>query len=111
MSLGLPSELEGEPPAVGGTNTNSSLVTVDTDSVEPLTLPREELSSMIAWDSLPARPTAAATLPTRQTCYTGCMLDYKIHFNFRYVNHSMTGWFSLHWTSLHLKLEFAILRL
>lgn len=70
LSLGLPSELEGEPPAVGGTSTNSSLVTVDTDSVEPLTLPREELSAMIDWDSPPARPNAAATLPTRQTCYT-----------------------------------------
>lgn len=92
LSLGLPSELEGEPPAVGGTRTNSSLVTVDTDSVEPLTLPREELSSMIAWDSPPARPAAAAaTLPTRQTCYTGCMLDYIIKTDYQGTLTSVTS--------------------
>lgn len=46
LSLGFPSEPCGEPAELDCTRTNSSLVTVATDSVELLTLPSEELSSM-----------------------------------------------------------------
>lgn len=46
LSLGLPPEPCGEPAALDCTRTNSSLVTVATDSVELLTFPSEELSSM-----------------------------------------------------------------
>lgn len=56
LSLGRPSELDGEPSAPFCTSTNSSLVTVDTDSVEPLTLRRDERSSMIARDAPPSAP-------------------------------------------------------
>lgn len=56
LSLGRPSELDGEPSAPFCTSTNSSLVTVDTDSVEPLTLRRDERSSMIARDTPPSAP-------------------------------------------------------
>lgn len=49
LSLGLPSEPCGEPAALDCTRTNSSLVTVATDSVELLTFPSEELSSMVGW--------------------------------------------------------------
>lgn len=45
LSLGLPPEPCGDP-ALDCTRTNSSLVTVATDSVELLTFPSEELSSM-----------------------------------------------------------------
>lgn len=56
LSLGRPSELDGEPSAPFCTSTNSSLVTVDTDSVEPLALRRDERSSMIARDTPPSAP-------------------------------------------------------
>lgn len=48
LSLGLPPEPCGDP-ALDCTRTNSSLVTVATDSVELLTFPSEELSSMADW--------------------------------------------------------------
>lgn len=49
LSLGLPSEPCGDPAALDWTRTNSSLVTVATDSVELLTFPSEERSSMAGW--------------------------------------------------------------
>lgn len=51
LSLGLPPEPCGDPAALDCTRTNSSLVTVATDSVELLTFPSEELSSMASWFS------------------------------------------------------------
>lgn len=67
MSLGLPSEPEGDPPADGCTSTNSSLVTVATDSVEPLTLPREEVSSMVSQE-----PQGPALCPTVRCFASQC---------------------------------------
>lgn len=52
LSLGLPPEPWGDPAALDCTRTNSSLVTVATDSVELLTFPSEELSSMAGWSRL-----------------------------------------------------------
>lgn len=49
LSLGLPPDPWGDPAALDWTRTNSSLVTVATDSVELLTFPSEELSSMAGW--------------------------------------------------------------
>lgn len=49
LSLGLPPEPCGDPAAADCTRTNSSLVTVATDSVELLTFPSEEQSSMSGW--------------------------------------------------------------
>lgn len=46
LSLGFPPKPCGDPAALDCTRTNSSLVTVATDSVELLTFPSEELSSM-----------------------------------------------------------------
>lgn len=66
LSLGFPSEPCGEPAELDCTRTNSSLVTVATDSVELLTLLSEELSSMASRfpEGWPGRTGWSSPLPS-----------------------------------------------
>lgn len=63
LSFGFPSEACGDPFALGWTRTNSSLVTVATDSVELLTLCKEEPSSMADSSSGSAGGSGVESLP------------------------------------------------